>query len=173
MYNLEKFNNIPVTICVTVILIIIFTLYKIGILTKIPCETNIYEVFAGIFTHIELEHLILNISALYVLSRLEHLMGSKSFIWLLAFLISFNTLVEYIFRIIFKLKCSIGFSGILFGIITWEIFYEKHVNLEIILSIFLMVIIPSMHNKHLSIEGHFLGAVSGVIGALLWKKYIY
>ena len=71
------------------------------------------------FVHVDAAHLISNLYALYAISRVEEKMGFKPFIWLIVFLLSFNTLVHYMLRSVFKdMKCSIGFSGILFGLIT-------------------------------------------------------
>ena len=163
------FKKIPVSILVGIILIVVFLLYNTNILTKLPCENTIPNIFAGTFTHVEMAHLLSNLFALYALSRVEEEMGSKSFRWLLIFLLVFNTLIEYVVRSIWDFKCSIGFSGILFGLITWEIVSNKNISIEVILSIIVIVIGPSMQNKQLSLEGHAIGAVSGIVGALLWK----
>lgn len=167
---LENIKNIPVTISVSMVLIVIFFLYNLNILTALPCGRNIYNIFATSFTHVNISHLLSNLIAFYALSRVEVEMGKKSFIWLLVFLITFNTIVEYIVRNVWKnIKCSIGFSGILFGITTWEIILEKNITIEVIVAIIAMVIGPSLQGGNLSLEGHAIGAISGIIGGLLWS----
>ena len=123
------------------------------------------------FAHIDATHLISNLYALYAISRVEKKMGFKSFIWLIIFLLSFNTLVEYMFRLIIKdMKCSIGFSGILFGLITWELLTTKKLDAQLIIAIVIFVVRPSIGNKRLSLSAHAIGALSGVVGGVIWKK---
>lgn len=169
---ISNLKNIRISIYISLLLITIFLLYNIGILSTLPCNKNITNIFASSFVHINPSHLISNLIALYALSRVEISMGEKSFIWLLIFLVVFNTIVEYIVRNVWKnSRCSIGFSGILFGITTWEIILEKSITLEVIFAILVMVVGPSLQNGNLSLEGHAIGAVSGIIGALLWSKF--
>ena len=144
-----------------------------NILSQIPCGTNINNVFMSNFTHIDLSHLMSNLYALYAISRVEKQMGFKSFFWLLVFLLIFNTLVTWLARVYIKnWKCSIGFSGILFGLLTWEISSQKSVDINIIISIVIMVVTPSLNSTNISLIGHTLGAISGVIGGLLWKYLV-
>ena len=166
----KNHKKVRVSIFVAIILIIVFVLFNTNILNKLPCENNISDVFASTFTHIEVVHLLSNLIALYTLSRVENDMGSKSFLWLLIFLISFNTLVEYLIKNILNTSCSIGFSGILFGIMTWEIISEKSVSFDIILSIVAITFGSSFHTKNISIESHIIGVISGIVGALAWKS---
>jgi membrane associated rhomboid family serine protease len=171
MITIKKdFKDIPVSTFIGVSIIIIFILFNLQIIKTIPCGNNIHEVFITNFVHINLKHLVVNLYALYTLSRVEQEMGLKSFIWLIIFLLLFNTLIEFIIRIYWKnIKCSIGFSGILFGIVTWEIASKRKIDIEMILAIIIMVIVPSLQNKKASIIGHFIGALSGIIGGFLWK----
>lgn len=174
MNNQLTFTNpkkLKISTFIGILLIIVFILFNMNILTNLPCENNISNIFASTFTHIEVVHLLSNLFALYTLSRVENDMGSKSFAWLLIFLITFNTLVEYLIKNICNstIKCSIGFSGILFGIMTWEIISEKNINLDIILSI-VAITFGSSFNTNIATESHVIGAMSGIVGALLWKS---
>jgi membrane associated rhomboid family serine protease len=162
-------ENVPVSVFVALSIIVIFLLFNVQVVTSIPCGKNMHEVFMGQFVHIDSVHLISNLYALYAISRVEQEMGFKPFIWLLIFLLSFNTLVEYIVRKLWKdLPCSIGFSGILFGLMTWELVSKKDLDRELILAIIIMVIGPSLKTKNVSLLGHSVGAVSGVIAGLMW-----
>ena len=85
-------------------------------------------------------------------------MGFSSFIWLLIFLLIFNVLAEFAVRCIWKdLPCSIGFSGILFGLFTWELVSIKKLDIELLLAIVIMVAGPSIQNKKISLSGHIIG----------------
>ena len=168
----KNFKDVQVSAFVGLSIVIVFILFNIQVINALPCGNDIHEVFLSNFVHIELSHLISNLYALYALSRVEQEMGFKPFIWLLIFLLLFNTLVEFLARKLWKnMKCSIGFSGILFGIATWEIVSKKQLNIEILLAIVIMVVGPSIQNNRASLTGHFIGAISGIIGGVLWKIF--
>jgi hypothetical protein len=67
------------------------------------------------------------------------------------------------------MKCSIGFSGILFGLMTWELITTRKIDIELLLAIVVTVVAPSIGNKKVSLTGHTIGAVSGVLGGIIWK----
>ena len=163
-------NDVPVSQFIALSMIIVFLLLNAKVITSLPCGNNIYEVLISNFVHIDLTHIMLNLYALYAISRVEKEMGFVSFIYLLVFLLIVNTLMEFLARCIWKdLPCSIGFSGILFGLFTWELVTKKKLDVELLLAIIIMTIAPSLSNKKVSMSGHIIGVVSGVIGGLTWK----
>jgi membrane associated rhomboid family serine protease len=165
-------KNVPVTVYIAISLIVVFLLFNAQVITAVPCGKGIHEVFMSNFVHIDVMHLVSNLYALYAISRVEQEMGFQPFIWLLIFLLIFNTLAEFITKLIWKdLSCSIGFSGILFGLITWELVSKKKFDVELMIVIVIMVVGPSLKNKKVSLFGHAIGAVSGIIGALMWKVF--
>lgn len=165
-------KNVPVTVYIAISLIVVFLLFNAQVITAVPCGKGIHEVFMSNFVHIDVMHLVSNLYALYAISRVEQEMGFQPFIWLLIFLLIFNTLAEFITKLIWKdLSCSIGFSGILFGLITWELVSKKKFDVELMIVIIIMVVGPSLKNKKVSLFGHAIGAVSGIIGALMWKVF--
>lgn len=166
----ENIIKSPISSFIATSLVVIYLLFNMNILSEIPCGKNIGNVFFSNFTHIEYSHLISNIYSLYAISRIERQLGMKKFICLLIFLLMFNTIVTWLARLYIKnWNCSIGFSGILFGLLSWEIFSNKSVDINIIISIVILVITPSINGKNISFIGHLLGAISGIIGGLLWK----
>ena len=168
MLTLKK---IPVSVFITLTIVLIFGLYATTALKQIPCGKDITNVLYGNFVHIDIYHLLSNIFALYALSRVEISIGWKSFLALICFLLFFNTLAETAMYRIFKtLKCSIGFSGVLFGIATWELVNNKGFDWFIGLSVLTMIAGPSINNPKASLIGHSIGAISGIIGGLLWSK---
>jgi len=164
-------SKLSVSSFIAISIIVIYLLFTTNIISEIPCGTSIHNIFMSNFVHIDTAHLISNLYALYAISRVEEKMGLKPFIWLIVFLLSFNTLVEYMLRNVIKdMKCSIGFSGILFGLITWELLTNRKLDVQLIIAIVISVITPSISNKKVSLSGHAIGALSGVIGSLIWKK---
>lgn len=165
-------KNIPVSVLIALSLIVVFLLFNAKVINTVPCGKGIYEVFMSNFVHIDAAHLVSNLYALYAISRVEKEMGLKPFIWLLIFLLIFNTLGEFIVKYMWKdLPCSIGFSGILFGLMTWELVSKKNFDIELMIAIVIIVVGPSLNSAKVSLYGHIIGAVSGIIGALIWKVF--
>ena len=46
----------------------------------------------------------------------------------------------------------------------------KEVDLMVALSLVVMISGPSIRNPKVSLMGHIVGAVAGIVGALLWSK---
>lgn len=162
---------VPVSSFIAISIIIIFSLYATTALKTIPCGKNLLSNFNSNFVHTDPYHLISNLYALYALSRVEISLGPKKFFILVLFLLLVNTLFEgAVHKMSPNIPCSIGFSGVLFGIMTWEIVTNKGLDFYIATSIGAMVIMPSLQNQNASLMGHLVGAVSGVLGGLLWSK---
>jgi membrane associated rhomboid family serine protease len=163
-------KDVPISVFISLSMIVIFLLFNAQVVTAVPCGKSVQQVFMSYFVHIDFVHLVSNLYALYAISRVEQEMGRESFIWLLIFLLAFNVLVELISKKIWKdLPCSIGFSGILFGLITWEMVSKKKLDVELMLAIVIMTITPSLRGKNISLSGHAIGAVSGIMAGILWK----
>lgn len=163
-----NFKNVPISTTISIILILIFSLQT----KNVDCTNTIQTTFYNNFVHTQSYHLVANLCALFVLSKVEQKIG-KDFFPLIVFLLTINTIFQYIARKIFPnlISCSIGFSGILFGIMTYEIITEQGLDANILLSISLIVVYPSFSQKNISFSGHLIGAISGIIGALIWKNF--
>lgn len=169
--SIKKVNDVPVSSFLAISIIIIFSLYITTALKTIPCGKDLLSKFNINFIHIDPYHLITNLYALYALSRIEIFLGTKKFFILVLFLLFINTIFETIVhKIIPDIPCSIGFSGILFGMMTWEIVTDKGLDFYVATSIAAIVIIPSIKNQKISLIGHLIGSISGIIGGLLWNK---
>lgn len=164
-------NFLPVCNFLSVSMVVIFCMYFTQLIKQVPCNDKIIPNFFSNFVHTDFNHLIGNILSLYAFSRIEKELGMKKFISLLIFLLSFNTIIDTTIHNLFpNIPCSIGFSGVLFGIMTWEISTKQEVNIYIIASVIFTVILPSIQNTKISLSGHLIGAFSGIIGGILWKK---
>lgn len=167
----SEFKTVPVSVFIAVSLVLIFSLYLTSAIKAIPCSKNVIDNFLSNFVHTDLSHILANLYALYALSRVEIQLGPKKFFTLVIFFLLFNSIFETILHRIKKdIPCSIGFSGVLFGIMTWEIVSNKGLDFYIITAIAGMVILPSLQNSKVSFSGHLIGAVSGILGGLLWNK---
>ena len=170
---MNKPKEVPVSVLIAVSIVVIFSMYATTALKEIPCGKDVMTVFYSNFVHVDMYHLLSNIYALYALSRVELSMGGKRFTGLIVFLLLFNTLAETVMYRIFKgLPCSIGFSGVLFGVAAWEMATTQDFDWVMVSSLITMVAGPSIQNPKASLMGHAVGAVAGVIGGLMWSKFV-
>jgi len=168
-----NFKQVPVSVMIAVSIVVIFSLYATTAIKEIPCGKDVMTIFYGNFVHVDVYHLISNIYALYALSRVELSMGGKQFTGLIVFLLVFNTLAESLMHKMFKdLPCSIGFSGILFGVTAWEMATTQDLDWVLVSSLIAMIAGPTIQNPKASLMGHAVGAVVGVIGGLMWSKMV-
>jgi membrane associated rhomboid family serine protease len=166
-----QIKDVSVSVFLAVSIIVIFSLYATTALKEIPCGKDVMSLFYSNFVHLDVYHLLSNLFALYALSRVEVATGGKKFTALIVFLLLFNTLAEAAMYRIFKgLPCSIGFSGVLFGVAAWELVTNKGFDWMVALSLVVMIAGPSIQNPKASLMGHTVGAVAGVVGGLLWSK---
>lgn len=166
------YRDVPVSIFFSIVIIIIFLLYTTSLVKTIPCGDTILQQFYSNFIHTDLYHILSNLYSIYALARVEKRIGIKKFLTLIIFLLVTNTIFETIAK---KLKpelpCSIGFSGVLFGIMAWEIVSEKDLDPYILSAIGIMIAGPSIKNSDVSLLSHSIGAFSGIIGGLLYRYF--
>ena len=117
MKNLKIY---PVCSFISVVIITIFSLYFTNALKTIPCGKDMQSVFVSQFIHVDFLHLVSNVYGLYTLSTVEQKYGPKFFFSLIFFLLTINALLESLFHKFFDTPCSIGFSGILYGVLTFD-----------------------------------------------------
>ena len=167
-----QFKDIPVSLFLAVSIVVIFALYVTAILKTIPCGKNLISAFCNNFVHIDYFHVFANLITLYTLARVERDIGAKRFSLLIIFLLTFTSIIEVIIHKIFpSMPCSIGFSGILFGIVAWELTSKRGFDLLILISIFGVAVMPTIQNpKRASLIGHLVGAGTGIVGGLLWTS---
>jgi|TARA_B110000259_G_scaffold188077_1_gene244813 membrane associated rhomboid family serine protease len=171
MLTINSKKNIPISMFLAISIIIIFLLYITTLIKTIPCGKNLKSVFLGNFIHLDFYHLLTNLYALYSLTRIEEQVGFKKFLALIVFILVFNTIIETIIHKIFpSIPCSIGFSGILFGLTSWEYITNNKLDLSLLSSIALVTIFPSLKDSKVSMAGHVVGSLSGIIAGILWNK---
>lgn len=170
--DLTQYKNVPISSFLAVSIVIVSLLYITTIIKTIPCEKNMVSIFYSNFIHVEPYHLIANLFALYVLSRVERDIGAKQFSMLILFLLVITSLTEVLIHKIIHLPCSIGFSGILFGVMAYEITSKKGFDWLLLLSISGIIASSSLQDSRSSLVGHTIGAISGVIAGIIWK-YIH
>lgn len=162
----------PCTKILLVSMIVIFLLYFTTILKDTPCGTNsttFGEVFMSNFIHTDFYHLLGNVMALYGLSRIEEKFGMKKFVMLTVYLLVMNSVIEVSLHKILTVPCGIGFSGVIFGFMTFEMVTER--SIDIYLGLAVLTMLMAQRGKNVSLLGHAVGAFSGVLSGLALKKF--
>ena len=168
MKNLKIY---PVCSFISVVIITIFSLYFTNALKTIPCGKDMQSIFISQFIHVDFLHLVSNVYGLYTLSTVEQKYGPKFFFSLIFFLLTINALLESLFHKFFDTTCSLGFSGILYGVLTFELSCRgMNTNYLLFISIFANMIANDIFKNNVSLQGHLIGALSGIISGSLFKK---
>lgn len=165
-------KNNPICSFISVLLVIIFSLYLTTVIKTVPCKKDMTSIFLSNFIHVDFIHLVSNLYGIYSLSRVENILGSKIFFLLIFFILFFNTFFESILHKLIDTPCTIGFSGILYGVLTFEFVYSDKFDYNLLSSIIIMLFINKFIDKKSSFIGHLVGAISGIISGFLYKKII-
>jgi membrane associated rhomboid family serine protease len=168
---MKNFKEYPICSFISVLIITIFSLYATNAIKTIPCEKDMTSIFVSQFIHTDFFHLVSNLYGIYSLSRVENKYGPKKFFSLIIFLLTFNTIAEGILHKIIKTPCSIGFSGILYGVLTFELVCDK-IDYLLLGSIVTNIFIGKVFKSDISLQGHLIGAISGIVGGLLFKNFL-
>jgi membrane associated rhomboid family serine protease len=152
-------DGIPVvTVCLSVVLVCVYLAYYFKAWAKIPCGNDFLSIVASQFVHISLLHLAANLFSLWYMAMIERRLGIVKF---LALVVSITLLSSIIDTLIGKRRCSIGFSGVLFGLFAWSVLTMpgfKWYNLGLV-----AVMLLANTGPNISLRGHAIGAISGVI----------
>lgn len=136
------------------------------------CNKNFTDSFYRQFYHSGISHLYSNLVVFaQQTANLHVILGYRKYILLLALILVLITVIEYILYTMKIINCSIGFSGVVFGIVTWSLLYNKGLNKTLIFDIILLLS-SSIWDTELSFSGHLIGVISGFISYGIYKKYI-
>jgi membrane associated rhomboid family serine protease len=163
-------RDTPVSAFLALSIIVVFIMYWTSLIKPVPCGNTASNVLKSHFIHTESSHIFSNLYSLYAISRVERKMKGKRFILLVLFIVTVSSLLEVIIHRVFPtLPSSIGFSGILFGLMTWELVTEKTIDVYLLSAIGLMLTLPSMGNRNVSFDGHAAGALAGGLAGLMYR----
>jgi membrane associated rhomboid family serine protease len=153
-----------VTTGITLVLVSVYLAFYTKKLTTIPCGNDFLSILSSQFVHVSLLHLASNVFSLWYLANLERSMGVAKFTTLVAGLAVASSAAD---ALIGNRHCSIGFSGVLFGLFAWSILTMrgfKWYNLGLV-----GVMLMANTGPNISLRGHAIGAVTGVVFALIYQ----
>ncbi len=149
-----------VSLVIGVLLVAIFGL-KLD--TSTLCNNNILHNASRDFIHAEPYHLLVNLFGLYYVSALEEKIGSAKYSILVVSLILLSSLITFIARKMFDIKCSIGFSGVILGLLSYMLLDSSKDNSSLYPILYLIAISIYPTSKNISVSGHLIGIFSGII----------
>lgn len=134
---------------------------------KSMCDKGLIPHIKQSFTHINLTHLLTNMYTMYAFRVLEKTYGTKFFMTLIFYIVCLNAVLSTIANKTMDLTCSIGFSGILFGVLIWQFFKTKKITGINLITALAFIVQPSFQNPKASLIGHFLGGLTGFLLAFI------
>lgn len=169
----DNINLIPISSFLFIIITLIFSLYFTSVIKSTPCGKNLGSVFVSNFVHTDFMHLVYNLFAIFAISRIEREIGWEKFLALIIFSLTINTILETtLHRIDRNIKCSIGFSGVLYTMFTWQVITNKEFDVYMLSVIAGNILYPKLTGGNVSTSGHVIGVITGILSGVIWN-YIY
>ena len=168
--NLNNYvRRTPVTVIISAILVVVSLLFIFRQWVNLPCGHDVLSAFSRNFIHVDPLHLIINLYGFYRLSDLEFSLGSIRYLVLILVLSFFQTVLEWLYLTIRPLgvSCSIGFSGILFGILTFMFFFDRGIDFTLLSALLLSIVSSAATDRRISFTGHLFGVIAGLLTVCL------
>jgi membrane associated rhomboid family serine protease len=149
---------------VSYIIIGIMVIIFITPLNNINTSNEIWNYLLRTAYHANATHLIANMLTFYGLSFIENEMGHYSFLLAILFIWIISSIMLYVYHTIVPSKkvYTIGFSGVIYGLI---VVYISLLGDQSNISIFDLIgsLVPQLFVSQISIEGHFFGILAGFL----------
>jgi membrane associated rhomboid family serine protease len=162
-------KDVPVTIALTAIVIGIYIFHEIRNGDDVDCNKNFSSVLYRNFVHLDVSHLMANLFGLFAIAYTEQYIKSQHFLGVLIFITLSVVFIEMMVGKVYKLKCSVGISAIILGITTWEIVSGIRPSKLLISALVISALVagPSLREDNVSLSGHLMGVVSGIIASFV------
>ena len=155
-----------VSISIAILLAAIYGAYSTGTLTEIPCQNTLLNSAVRDFIHVDSYHLIVNLLGLYYVSTLEQKVGPLHYTAVISGIVAISAVLTFFVTKVLAVNCSIGFSGVILGLMSYTLARRGlHVSWQPIL--YLIAVSASSRSPNVSVSGHLIGIVSGLLVALL------
>lgn len=152
----------PIVSVISVILAIVF----FSEFPNVKCSENgLQDIMMNTLRHGGIHHLLSNVISFFYLSHLERSMGPLKFGSSILFLMVVTSVLHLLIK---TRRCSVGFSGVLFGLLTYDFLKKRGKNLNNIGLIIMMHIVPHLGNTRLSHLGHLYGIIAGALMHLIF-----
>ena len=153
----------PITSFLIILLVSIYIYQYIDTPIMILNIKNLFlQKLVSTFLHLDGFHLFQNCITLNNFRFIESIITSKEYIKMILFLVVINSVIWNIMSELFFIRFSIGFSGVLFGLITifpQNSLFGFHINKY--LFPFVMLFLMQLLVSNISFMGHLIGIISG------------
>ena len=126
------------------------------------CQKGFVYSLARIFIHVNAPHLLFNLAAFYQIDRLI----ADQQATVVSLIIMVNATIDYLVYGLGYSHCSIGFSGVIFGLITY-LYLRQKISASDLIKNLSILLVPSMLIPNISFIGHLEGIISGFLVYLL------
>lgn len=152
---------------ISIFLILVFFL-GIGNIYSI-CNPSIVYSFLRTITHADISHLVFNLGSYHNISDyLIQLEGDNKYALILSSIWLLDVISDYLLTN-YQIKwCSIGFSGVVFGLLTY-LFLVSNNDLNVIVYNLVLLLAPGFFSTNISNTGHIVGIINGAIIYHLFK----
>lgn len=157
------------TFTILLAIVTVYCLYHFQYWKNVPCENDFTNILFRNFIHTNTFHFISNLAGLIILYKVESSTGFNHFACIFTSILILNSFVEWVLYKNFDLSCSIGLSGIIFGFAVFELLTLSDCTLSAITGLVAMITLPSIKSTDISIVGHLVGVLSGIVVALMYK----
>ena len=156
----------PVSIVIGIALAAIFGLYSSGTINQIDCRNTVGAAVVRDFTHTDLVHFLVNIVSFAYISGVEAREGSLKYVAVVGGVLLLSALATVGLTALFNVQCSIGFSGVVLGLMAYALVSSETKQFWVPL-IYLLVVSILPTDGNVSISGHLIGIAAGsIIGAI-------
>lgn len=167
MQKISKFR--PVSIATALALSGVFAYEKSGKAPEVNCENRFLPTVGRDFIHKDTDHFASNMLALLLVSNVEAAVGSAEFLAAMGSILLLSALLTMGLTKLFSIDCSVGFSGVLLGLMTFGLLTadSKVLNWSAVALLVLTSVAPLFtgNSGGVSVSGHLIGiAAGGIIG---------
>lgn len=166
----------PVSVAVGLVLGGVFAYEQSENAKPIDCANTFDATLGRDFIHTETSHFVSNMLALLLVSNVEAKVGSVQFLCVMGLILLISALVTMGLTSLFKLKCSIGFSGVLLGMMSYALVAadSKVVNWSALGVLVLTSVAPLLQaNSRISVSGHLIGICTGLAVGLAARLVLF
>lgn len=171
--GLEKVSKYrPVSIAVAAALTGVFAYEQSANAKPIDCSNTFGATLSRDFIHTEMPHFASNMLALFLVSNVEAQIGSVEFVAAMGSILLLSALLTMGLTRLFNFNCSIGFSGVLLGMMAFALVSadSKVLNWSALGVLLLTSVAPlATPESRVSVSGHLIGIVSGLAVGLVYR----
>lgn len=134
------------------------------------CDGSLLHAYLRQMHHGNVTHLMANLGAFASLTySIQNVVGSYQYLAILITISVLSGLIDYWLtnQTIISVQCSIGFSGVVFGLLGWSLAQQRGFNKQLLIDLALLMY-PSLTTPNISFSGHLIGLLAGLIAFLLF-----